>query len=81
MITDKTNPISILIILSLTLIGIITLARNTNMKVDIKFGTDRSIAIEGERLASPAPSASFSLPGKTKVDCLPIEENSQLLNR
>jgi hypothetical protein len=77
MMTDKTSPISILIILSLTLIGVITLARNTNMKVDIKFGTDRSIAIEGERLASPARSTSFSLPGKTKVDCLPGEENSQ----
>jgi hypothetical protein len=72
------NLIAIAIILSITLIGVIALTRNTDTKLDLKLGKDKSLTIEGNRLASPARSASLSLPEKTEIDCLPGKENSQL---
>lgn len=69
MILNQSNLIAIAFILSITVIGVIALTRNTDTKLDLKLGKDKSLTIEGKR----------SLPEQTKVDCLPGEENSQLL--
>ncbi len=64
--------IPITIILSVTLIGVITLTRNTDTEIDINFGDGKSVKIKGKRPLSPSE--------QTKADCLPGEENSQPLN-
>jgi hypothetical protein len=69
MTLDQNSLIAIAFILSITLIGVIALTRNTDTKLDFKLGKDKSLTIEGKR----------SLSEQTKVDCLPGEENSQLL--
>lgn len=69
---EQNKIILIIVVFSATLISILALTRNTDMEVDIKFGEDRSVNIKGKR--SPLP------PKRTKVDCLPGEENSQPLN-
>ena len=60
------------IILSVTLMVVITLTRNTDTKIGIKLGKNKWLKIKVKRLLSPSE--------KTKVDCLPGEENSQPLN-
>ena len=72
MTLDQSSLIAIAIIISVTLIGIIALTRNTDTEIDIKLGEEKSINIKGKR--------SISLPQQTKVDCLPGEENSQLVD-
>lgn len=69
MTIDQNSSIAIAFILSITVIGVIALTRNTDTEIYIKLGGDKSVNIKGKR----------SLPEQTKVDCLPGEENSQLL--
>ena len=69
MTLDQNSLIMITLILSITVIGVIALTRNTDTKLYLKLGTDKSLTIEGKR----------SLPEATKVDCLPGEGNSRLL--
>ena len=72
MTLDQNSLIAIAVILSITLIGVIALTRNTDTEIDIKLGGDKSVNIKGKR--------SPSLSEQTKVDCLPGQENSQPLN-
>ena len=62
-----------LAILSITLITIVALVRNAPVTLRMVFGKDKSLILEG--------SKPLSIPGKTKIDCLPGEENSQPCDR
>jgi hypothetical protein len=68
MIVDQTSLITITAIVSVTLVGVIALTRNTDIKLDLNLGKNQSLTIEGKRL-----------PLKTN-DCLPSGESSQPLN-
>ena len=69
---DQNSSITLAVILSVTLIGIVALMRNTDTKLRINLGVDKSLILEGK--------TPLSIPEKTKIDCLP-EENSQLCDR
>jgi hypothetical protein len=77
MIISQTSLIAISLILSITVLGVIALTRNTNTRLDLKLGKDKSLTIEGRRL--PSGYAERSRLEQTEADCLPGEENSQLL--
>ena len=72
MTLNQKSLLAIAIIFSVTLIAIIALTRNTDTEIDIKLGEDKSVNIKGK--------GANSLPQQTKVDCLPGEENSQLID-
>ncbi|MGL5941399.1 MAG: hypothetical protein ACRC2S_13590 [Waterburya sp.] len=71
MTLDQNSLIAIALILSVTVITAIALTRNTNTKLRVNFGNDKFLILEGEK--------PLLTPEKTKIDCLPGEENSQLL--
>ena len=64
------NILIAIAIISLTLVGIIALTRNTETEIDIYLGGDNSVKIKAR---------SPSTPEKTN-DCLPGGESSQSLN-
>lgn len=66
---DSNSIVVIVLIGSLTLISSISLVRNTDTSLIIQFGKDRIINLTSRE----------TLSDKTKVDCLPKEENSQPL--
>ena len=72
MTLNQNSLVTIAVIFSVTLIGVIALTRDTDTEINIKLGGDKSIDIRGKR--------SLSIPKQTKVDCQPGEENSQLLD-
>ncbi|WP_156114285.1 hypothetical protein [Myxosarcina sp. GI1] len=71
MTINQNNLVTITIVLSVTLIGVIALARNSDTEIDIKLGGDTSVNIKGQRSLPP--------PLKTN-DCPPSAENSHRLN-
>jgi hypothetical protein len=68
MTLDQSRLIAIAAIISVTLIGVIALTRNTNIKINLNFGANPSITIEGK----------YS-PPKTN-DRLPSGESSHILS-
>ena len=69
---NERSLVMITVIVSVTLTLVIGLIRNTNMRLDLRLGEDKALTIEGKK--------SHSHTIKTKVDCLPGEENSQPSN-
>ena len=62
--------VAIALIGSLTLIGSISLIRNTDTNLTIQLGKDRIINLTSQETVSDKTL------DKTKVDCLPIEDNN-----
>jgi hypothetical protein len=60
MIIKQNSLLEIAFILSITVIGVIALTRNTDTRLDLKLGKDKSLTIEGRRL--PSGYAERSLP-------------------
>ncbi|MEM7557232.1 MAG: hypothetical protein AAF378_24720 [Cyanobacteria bacterium P01_A01_bin.84] len=70
---DQNSLIALAIVSSMTLIGLVALIRNTPASLKVNLGKDKSLILEG--------SKPLSIPEKTKIDCLPSKENSQLCDR
>jgi hypothetical protein len=68
MITKRTSLVVFTAIVSITIIGIMALTRNTDTTLNLNFGQNKSLTIEGK----------YSLL-KTN-DCLPSGESSHHLN-
>lgn len=70
--TVKQNGlIALALIFSITLMGIVSLTRNTDMEIDINFGENKSVNIKGKQPLPP--------PTKTN-DCLSSGKSSHSLN-
>lgn len=67
---DQNSLITLAVIISITLILVVALMRNTDTKLRINLGGDKSFLLQGK--------TPLSIPEKTKIDCLPGSENSQL---
>ncbi|MEM8717992.1 MAG: hypothetical protein AAGE84_01615 [Cyanobacteria bacterium P01_G01_bin.39] len=65
---DQNSLIILAIILSVTLIGVVALIRNTSATLRVDLGGGKSFIFEGDK--------PLSMPQK-KVDCLPNQENRQ----
>ena len=72
MTLKQNSLIAIVMIFSITVLSAIAMTRNTDTEIDIKLGKDKSVNIKGKRSLSPET--------QKKVDCLPGEENSQLVD-
>ena len=68
---NQNNLVTLAVIFSITLIGVVGLTRNTDMEIDINFGENKSVNIKGKR--------PLSLPAK-RNDCLPSRGSSHRLN-
>ncbi len=67
---DQNSLITLTVILATTLIGVVALIRNTPVTLRINLGKDKSFILEGK--------TPLLIPEKTKIDCLPGKENSQI---